>query len=139
MGCISSKHVAKSTISPLHHHSSSLTLNHNHNHLNYGLLDKIKDEKEHDNKIINNDEDHINNVVESLNHHSNNKQSKKPSFTFGVKFGRSTVAEHVAAGWPAWLSAVAGEAIDGWLPQKSDSYERFEKVDHSFYVEYNIL
>ncbi|KAI3704736.1 hypothetical protein L1987_74963 [Smallanthus sonchifolius] len=43
-------------------------------------------------------------------------------------FGRSTVAEHVAAGWPAWLSAVAGEAIDGWIPQKSDSFERLEKV-----------
>ncbi|KAI3808652.1 hypothetical protein L1987_24609 [Smallanthus sonchifolius] len=45
-------------------------------------------------------------------------------------FGRSTVAEHVAAGWPAWLSAVAGEAIDGWIPLKSDSFQRLEKVDH---------
>ncbi|KAJ1406279.1 Serine/threonine-protein kinase, active site [Sesbania bispinosa] len=25
--------------------------------------------------------------------------------------------EHVAAGWPAWLSAVAGEAIHGWIGQ----------------------
>lgn len=36
--------------------------------------------------------------------------------------------ELVAAGWPAWLSAVAGEAIQGWVPLKSDSFEKLEKV-----------
>lgn len=36
--------------------------------------------------------------------------------------------EHVAAGWPAWLSAVAGEAIHGWVPLKVDSFEKLEKV-----------
>lgn len=36
--------------------------------------------------------------------------------------------EQVAAGWPAWLSAVAGEAIHGWVPLKADSFEKLEKV-----------
>lgn len=36
--------------------------------------------------------------------------------------------EHVAAGWPAWLSAVAGEAIHGWVPLRADSYEKLDKV-----------
>lgn len=36
--------------------------------------------------------------------------------------------EHVAAGWPAWLSAVAGEAIHGWVPLRADSYQKLEKV-----------
>lgn len=133
MGCISSKHVAHTTISPLHH--SSLThLNHNDDY--YGSLVKIKDD---DNNIINDDDPDTkrNNVVESLNHDHNsdsdNKQSKKAAFTFNIRFGRSTVAEHVAAGWPAWLSAVAGEAIDGWVPQKSDSYERLEKIGQGTY------
>ena len=36
--------------------------------------------------------------------------------------------EHVAAGWPAWLSAVAGEAIHGWVPLKADAFEKLEKV-----------
>lgn len=36
--------------------------------------------------------------------------------------------EQVAAGWPAWLSAVAGEAIQGWVPLKADSFEKLEKV-----------
>ncbi|KAF2316049.1 hypothetical protein GH714_040844 [Hevea brasiliensis] len=35
--------------------------------------------------------------------------------------------EQVAAGWPAWLSAVAGEAIRGWVPLKVDAYEKLEK------------
>lgn len=36
--------------------------------------------------------------------------------------------EQVAAGWPAWLSAVAGEAIQGWVPLQSDAFEKLEKV-----------
>lgn len=36
--------------------------------------------------------------------------------------------EQVAAGWPGWLSDVAGEAIQGWVPRKADSFEKLEKV-----------
>lgn len=36
--------------------------------------------------------------------------------------------EQVAAGWPAWLAAVAGEAIKGWLPRRADSFEKLDKV-----------
>lgn len=36
--------------------------------------------------------------------------------------------EHVAAGWPTWLSAVAGEAIHGWVPLRADAFEKLEKV-----------
>lgn len=36
--------------------------------------------------------------------------------------------EQVAAGWPSWLSAVAGDAIQGWVPLKADSFEKLEKV-----------
>lgn len=42
--------------------------------------------------------------------------------------------EQVAAGWPAWLSAVAGEAIRGWVPLKAEAFEKLEKV-----FPYNIL
>lgn len=34
----------------------------------------------------------------------------------------------IAAGWPSWLTAVAGEAIKGWLPRRADSFEKLEKV-----------
>ncbi|KAI3736836.1 hypothetical protein L2E82_26823 [Cichorium intybus] len=42
-------------------------------------------------------------------------------------------AEQVAAGWPAWLSAVAGEAIHGWVPLRAESYEKLEKVGQGTY------
>lgn len=34
----------------------------------------------------------------------------------------------VVAGWPSWLAAVAGEAINGWIPRKAESFEKLEKV-----------
>lgn len=36
--------------------------------------------------------------------------------------------EQVAAGWPPWLSAVAGEAINGWTPRRADTFEKLDKV-----------
>ncbi|KZV33291.1 putative serine/threonine-protein kinase [Dorcoceras hygrometricum] len=36
--------------------------------------------------------------------------------------------EQVAAGWPSWLSAVAGEAINGWTPRRADTFEKIEKA-----------
>lgn len=36
--------------------------------------------------------------------------------------------EQVAAGWPSWLSAVAGEAISGWTPRRADTFEKLDKV-----------
>ncbi|KAJ0800925.1 putative protein-serine/threonine kinase CMGC-CDK-CRK7-CDK9 family [Helianthus annuus] len=38
-----------------------------------------------------------------------------------------------AAGWPAWLTAVAGEAIKGWLPRRADSFEKLEKIGQGTY------
>lgn len=40
----------------------------------------------------------------------------------------NTEAEQVAAGWPSWLTSVAGEAIQGWIPRRADSFEKLEKV-----------
>ena len=36
--------------------------------------------------------------------------------------------EQVAAGWPTWLAAVAGDAIRGWVPRRADSFEKLDKV-----------
>ncbi|XP_068655529.1 protein IMPAIRED IN BABA-INDUCED STERILITY 1-like [Aristolochia californica] len=41
--------------------------------------------------------------------------------------------EQVAAGWPAWLTAVAGEAIHGWVPLKADNFEKLEKIGQGTY------
>ncbi|XP_028756523.1 probable serine/threonine-protein kinase At1g09600 isoform X2 [Neltuma alba] len=39
----------------------------------------------------------------------------------------------VLAGWPSWLTAVAGEAINGWIPRRADSYEKLEKIGQGTY------
>ncbi|XP_077226650.1 protein kinase superfamily protein [Tasmannia lanceolata] len=41
--------------------------------------------------------------------------------------------EQVAAGWPAWLAAVAGEAIRGWTPRRADSFEKLDKIGQGTY------
>ncbi|XP_026450089.1 probable serine/threonine-protein kinase At1g54610 [Papaver somniferum] len=41
--------------------------------------------------------------------------------------------EQVAAGWPAWLSAVAGEAIKGWTPRRADAFEKIDKIGQGTY------
>ncbi|KAL9244194.1 hypothetical protein vseg_017996 [Gypsophila vaccaria] len=41
--------------------------------------------------------------------------------------------DQVAAGWPSWLSSVAGEAIQGWLPRRADSFEKLEKIGQGTY------
>ncbi|KAJ6711254.1 KINASE CDK9 putative-RELATED [Salix purpurea] len=39
----------------------------------------------------------------------------------------------VVAGWPSWLTAVAGEAINGWVPRRADSFEKLDKIGQGTY------
>ncbi|CAA7037560.1 unnamed protein product [Microthlaspi erraticum] len=39
----------------------------------------------------------------------------------------------VVAGWPSWLSEICGEALNGWLPRKADSFEKIEKIGSGTY------
>ncbi|KAL6553964.1 hypothetical protein OROMI_019637 [Orobanche minor] len=41
--------------------------------------------------------------------------------------------EQIAAGWPYWLVAVAGEAIKGWVPRKADTFEKIVKIGQGTY------
>lgn len=36
----------------------------------------------------------------------------------------------VVAGWPSWLTAVAGEAISGWIPRRADSFHKLDKASY---------
>ncbi|KAI3824078.1 hypothetical protein L1987_05526 [Smallanthus sonchifolius] len=106
MGCISSKNDdSLSSISS----SDSLKLRRLKSRREHSFepLERIKEEREDENtgdcirKI----------VVEVSNTDSDNKSLKQ--FGISARFRRSSEGELVAAGWPAWLSAAAGEAIDG--------------------------
>ncbi|XP_012572679.1 probable serine/threonine-protein kinase At1g54610 isoform X2 [Cicer arietinum] len=41
--------------------------------------------------------------------------------------------EQVAAGWPSWLSSVAGDAIKGWIPRSANTFERLHKIGQGTY------
>ncbi|XP_020704518.1 protein IMPAIRED IN BABA-INDUCED STERILITY 1 isoform X1 [Dendrobium catenatum] len=41
--------------------------------------------------------------------------------------------EQAAAGWPRWLTAVAGEAIHGWVPLKAENFEKLDKIGQGTY------
>lgn len=47
--------------------------------------------------------------------------------------------EQVAAGWPSWLTGVCGEALNGWIPRRADSFEKIDKVGHLFLSELELL
>lgn len=51
-----------------------------------------------------------------------------------VSMGNGVEAAQAAAGWPSWLTAVAAEAINGWVPRKADSFERLDKVSFCMYT-----
>ncbi|GLT26357.1 hypothetical protein SLA2020_014320 [Shorea laevis] len=46
---------------------------------------------------------------------------------------KATEGEQIAAGWPAWLAAVAGDAIRGWVPRRADSFEKLDKIGQGTY------
>ncbi|KAL0306874.1 UNVERIFIED_CONTAM: putative serine/threonine-protein kinase [Sesamum radiatum] len=46
---------------------------------------------------------------------------------------KTVEGEQVAAGWPSWLVAVAGEAIRGWVPRKADTFEKLDKIGQGTY------
>uniref|UniRef100_A0A7N0U1H8 Protein kinase domain-containing protein n=1 Tax=Kalanchoe fedtschenkoi TaxID=63787 RepID=A0A7N0U1H8_KALFE len=59
-------------------------------------------------------------------------RSEPVSFRLG-NLHKYVEGEQVAAGWPAWLSAVAGEAIHGWVPLRPDAFEKLEKIGQGTY------
>ncbi|KAJ6818009.1 putative serine/threonine-protein kinaseisoform X1 [Iris pallida] len=66
-------------------------------------------------------------------HHHQQQQQQLKELRVLESFGRATEGEQVAAGWPAWLAAVAGEAIMGWVPRRADSFEKLDKIGQGTY------
>lgn len=57
------------------------------------------------------------------------KSEYSPVDHLGVRrVPKAIIGEQVAAGWPVWLSNVAGEAIKGWIPRRANTFEKLEKV-----------
>ncbi|KAH9322399.1 hypothetical protein KI387_017038, partial [Taxus chinensis] len=74
--------------------------------------------------------------VHQQNHHQRPQGEIVPNANSNPRLGnppRHTEGEQVAAGWPAWLTAVAGEAIKGWIPRRADSFEKLDKIGQGTY------
>lgn len=50
-----------------------------------------------------------------------------------ISLPRGAEGEQIAAGWPSWLTSVAGEAIQGWVPRSADSFEKLNKIGQGTY------
>ncbi|XP_010553694.1 PREDICTED: probable serine/threonine-protein kinase At1g09600 [Tarenaya hassleriana] len=57
----------------------------------------------------------------------------QPRMTRIASISNGERGAQVIAGWPSWLAAVAGEAINGWIPRKADSFEKLEKIGQGTY------
>lgn len=55
-------------------------------------------------------------------------RSVGPRITRITSISNGERGAQIIAGWPSWLTAVAGEAINGWVPRKADSFEKLDKV-----------
>ncbi|XP_078446548.1 putative serine/threonine-protein kinase At1g54610 [Wolffia australiana] len=60
------------------------------------------------------------------------ERSRKPDPRSGI-LPRQAYAEQIAAGWPPWLSHVAGEAIQGMVPRRADSFKKIAKIGQGTY------
>ncbi|CAI8592596.1 unnamed protein product [Vicia faba] len=53
--------------------------------------------------------------------------------SFGGRVPKGLEGEQVAAGWPTWLSSVAGEVIHGWIPRSASTFEKYDKIGQGTY------
>ncbi|CAN0908704.1 Probable serine/threonine-protein kinase At1g09600 [Linum grandiflorum] len=103
----------------------------------------VETDEEYENvcSIINQGNDDMHDVGSSSplatahDHHDDKKSKSKMS---GVGIRSMAVANgekgaQVVAGWPSWLTSVAGEAINGWIPRRLDSFEKLEKIGQGTY------
>ncbi|CAA0183363.1 unnamed protein product [Arabidopsis thaliana] len=58
---------------------------------------------------------------------------QQPKMTRICSVSNGERGAQVMAGWPSWLASVAGEAINGWIPRKADSFEKLEKIGQGTY------
>ncbi|XP_031286777.1 protein IMPAIRED IN BABA-INDUCED STERILITY 1-like [Pistacia vera] len=136
MGCVSSKKLASAVAgSPVDHSAAEASTNDNAT-LHYIISSKNPSGAlELDRKEEKKQEDH---------HNKGSRESRKlkkgdsqrKSGTFSIKLGlshRHVNAEQIAAGWPAWLTAAAPEAVHGLVPLRAEAFEKLDKIGQGTY------
>ncbi|PPD97046.1 hypothetical protein GOBAR_DD05906 [Gossypium barbadense] len=136
MGCITSKHgggrpVTDSPVPVVRKNGHGFTLSSSSSKHQSGRLEVDKDDEKlgENGKIINPKKSR--DLRKSKRDGSGRKSG---SFSFKLGFSQRFVeAEQVAAGWPAWLSSAAGEAVHGWVPLQADAFEKLDKIGQGTY------
>ncbi|KAL3582896.1 hypothetical protein D5086_017228 [Populus alba] len=95
---------------------------------------EVRVAKAEENEVCNGENEKINNndVVEERRRREKRNRSSKPNPRLS-NAPKHIHGEQVAAGWPSWLSAVAGEAINGWTPRRADTFEKLDKIGQGTY------
>ncbi|XP_057995491.1 protein IMPAIRED IN BABA-INDUCED STERILITY 1 isoform X1 [Hevea brasiliensis] len=125
MGCVSSKQTV--SVTPAFDHSGGL----NSGRIRVGLEN---DKASHKSYGSSNHKKNGELSCGSELGESGRASSNSESLSFRLRNLQKYIeGEQVAAGWPAWLSAVAGEAIQGWVPLKADAFEKLEKIGQGTY------
>ncbi|KAG6578560.1 Protein IMPAIRED IN BABA-INDUCED STERILITY 1, partial [Cucurbita argyrosperma subsp. sororia] len=134
MGCISSKQVAKAAASPVYNHRPTKTATATAKNGSAATMDRSS--KTHSVTTL----EHEKKGEEKLEDRGRDLKKSKKGSSQGengtLRSGpsqRYVEAEQVAAGWPSWLSSAAGEAIQGWVPLRADSFEKLEKIGQGTY------
>ncbi|XP_054806625.1 protein IMPAIRED IN BABA-INDUCED STERILITY 1 [Prosopis cineraria] len=122
MGCVNSKQAV--SVTPAVDHSGVFRGNAGtgNSGRNLGELDKKKSESVELSRS----------EVGESGRASSNGGCESLSFRLG-NLQKYVQGEQVAAGWPGWLTAVAGEAIQGWVPLRADAFEKLEKIGQGTY------
>ncbi|GAB2290362.1 hypothetical protein Dimus_024642 [Dionaea muscipula] len=107
------------------HHPSKVAL-----HVNSGSLTRPLDERS---KVI-----IVERPVKGNNHQRRATvdlaaDEKQKPMTRIISIPRGAQGEQIIAGWPSWLASIAGEAIQGWVPRRIDSFEKLEKIGQGTY------
>ncbi|PIA61662.1 hypothetical protein AQUCO_00300886v1 [Aquilegia coerulea] len=117
-------------------------------------VNKEKKQRGNENEVVVSLDQKIENVVEIQNGEEGKKEDKQEGSQHRVRGSgggaggerrrsrpnprlsnppKHLHGEQVAAGWPSWLSAVAGEAINGWTPRRADTFEKIDKIGQGTY------
>ncbi|MED6122406.1 Protein IMPAIRED IN BABA-INDUCED STERILITY 1 [Stylosanthes scabra] len=121
MGCVTSKHAV--SVTPAIDHSGALRPNAAHS----------ARKTPHSSDTTNNTDSSLLTRTElSESGRASSTAAESLSFRLG-NLHKYVQGDHVAAGWPAWLSAVAGEAIHGWVPLRADAFEKLDKIGQGTY------
>ncbi|KAE8675774.1 putative serine/threonine-protein kinase [Hibiscus syriacus] len=140
MGCISSKHgdagddrtvVAASPAPVLRKNSHGLSFSSSNKQQSGGVkLDGDDEKLEENGRIIN----QMRNRELKKSKREKGSGRKSGSFSFKLSVSQRLLeAEHVAAGWPSWLSSAAAEAVHGWVPLQAVSFEKLDKIGQGTY------